>query len=115
MLKKKRVSSFDTIVSDIKSIKIQGATNVARAGVEAYMKCPTKKCAKKILATRPTEPLLQNFIKKLEKSKEKKKTAKELNKYIDSSQKRIAKNGAKLIKDGMNVFTHCHSSSVIEI
>jgi translation initiation factor 2B subunit (eIF-2B alpha/beta/delta family) len=106
---------FDKIIENIKSIKIQGATNIAKAGVAAYVKCPSKKCAKKILNTRPTEPLLQNFIKELEKSKKIKETELKLNKYIETSQKKIAKNGAKLIKNGMNIFTHCHSSSVIGI
>jgi translation initiation factor 2B subunit (eIF-2B alpha/beta/delta family) len=112
---KKGEDSFDKVIEDIKSIRIQGATNVAKAGVEAYLKCPTKKCAKKILSTRPTEPLLQNFIKKLGKSKDVKKTGKELVKYLDNSQKKIAKEGARLVKDGMHIFTHCHSSSVISI
>jgi translation initiation factor 2B subunit (eIF-2B alpha/beta/delta family) len=111
----KKGDSFDKIVSDIQSIKIQGATNVAQAGVEAYLKCPTRKCAKKILSTRPTEPLLQNFIARLRKSKDAKKTGKELFSYLDSSRKKIAKEGAKLIENNMKVFTHCHSSSVIEI
>ncbi len=114
-MRKKSDNSFDKIVADIKSIKIQGATNVAVAGVEAYLKCPSKKCAKKILATRPTEPLLQNFIKQLKKSKDPAKTGKSLVKGLELSQKKIAKEGSKLIKDGMNIFTHCHSSSVIAI
>ncbi|MAG39944.1 hypothetical protein CMI41_03180 [Candidatus Pacearchaeota archaeon] len=111
----KRGDSFDGIVEDIKSIKIQGATNVALAGVEAYIKCPTKKCAKKILSARPTEPLLQNFIRLLKKSKDVAKTASQLKKNTLSSRKKMAREGAKLIENKMNIFTHCHSSSVIEI
>jgi ribose 1,5-bisphosphate isomerase len=104
---------FNKIISDIKSIKIQGANNVARAGIEAYTLFPDKTHAKKILATRPTEPLLHNSMKILAKSRDKMKTAKNLLKYMDSSQEKINRAGFNLIKQETKIFSHCHSSSLI--
>jgi translation initiation factor 2B subunit (eIF-2B alpha/beta/delta family) len=34
---------------------------------------------------------------------------------IEESHKRIVMKGAKLIRDGMNIYSHCHSSTVIDI
>ena len=51
MDKKKR---FDKICRDIKSVKIQGAANVAKAGFRAYKLFPNKKTKDKILSLRPT-------------------------------------------------------------
>jgi len=106
---------FEKILEDIKSIKIQGAENVAKAGMKAYLLEPTKSSAKKIISTRSTEPLLQNFIKVLLKSKNPKKTYKNLLKELKKSHEIIVKQGAKLIKNNMNVYSHCHSSTVIDI
>jgi translation initiation factor 2B subunit (eIF-2B alpha/beta/delta family) len=106
---------FNKILSDIKSIKIQGANNIARAGIEAFLLFPDKTHAKKIISTRSTEPLLQNFIEILLDSSNKSKTAKRLIKYLDNSQDSIDRIGLSLIKKDMNIFSHCHSSSVIEM
>jgi translation initiation factor eIF-2B subunit delta len=107
--------SFNKIISDIKSIKIQGANNIARGGVQAFLIFPDKKHAKKIISARPTEPLLQNFIQILLKSSNPKKTAKYLLNYMDKSQKKINSIGLNLIKNEMNIFSHCHSSSVLDM
>ncbi len=109
------MSKFENILKDIKSIKIQGATNVALAGIKAFLIRPDEKSAKEILSTRPTEPLMQNSIGFLLNSKNPKKDSKKLFSYIKNSKKKIAKKGAKLIKNDMNIYSHCHSSSVIEI
>jgi ribose 1,5-bisphosphate isomerase len=115
MQKKRATSSFDKILFDIKSIKIQGAENVAKAGIKAFLLSPTKSSAKKILATRPTEPLLQNAIKILLKSKTPKASAKKFLSNLEKSHQAIVKKGATLIKNDMNIYTHCHSSTVIDI
>ncbi|MBT7102159.1 hypothetical protein HN935_01475 [archaeon] len=106
---------FDKILADIKSVKVQGAENVAKAGIKAFLLSPTKSSAKKILATRPTEPLMQNAIKLLLKSKNPKKTAEKFLSNLKKSHDTISKKGAMLIKNNMNIFTHCHSSTVIDI
>ena len=106
---------FNKILLDIKSVKIQGAENVCKAGVEAFLLDPTKSSAKKILRVRVTEPLLQNAIKILLKAKDKEKTAKKFLSNLEKSHKTIAKKGAKLIKNNMKIYSHCHSSTVIDI
>ena len=106
---------FEKTLADIKSVKVQGAENVAKAGIKAFLLSPTKSSAKKILATRPTEPLMQNAIKLLLKSKNPKKTAEIFLSNLKKSHDTISKKGAMLIKNNMNIFTHCHSSTVIDI
>ena len=114
-MKKKTNSKLDKILADIKSLKIQGAENVAKAGIKAFLLEPCKSSAKKILKTRPTEPLMQNAIKILLKSKRPKSSAKKFLNALKKSHKILVKRGAKLIKNNMNVYTHCHSSTVIDI
>jgi len=111
----KDTKKFNQIIADIKSIKIQGANNIARGGIEAFLLFPDRLHAKKIIETRPTEPLLQNFIKILLKSKDKEKTARNLLIYQKNSQNKINLAGFNLIGDDMNIFSHCRSSSVIEM
>jgi len=114
-MKEREKTRLNKILEDIKSIKIQGAENVAKAGIKAFLIDPTKSSAKKILKTRPTEPLMQNAIKILLKSKRPAITAKNFLKTIKKSHETIAKKGSMLIKNDMNIYTHCHSSTVIDL
>lgn len=107
-------NEFDSIVQDIKDIKIQGANRIALEGIRAATLKNDKQSLKKILSSRPTEPLLQNSIEILEKSNNE-KTAKKLIKYIEDSNQKIAKKGSYLIKENMDIFSHCHSTTVMEI
>lgn len=116
MKKEERNSiEFEEIVQGIKDVKIQGANNIAISGIKAAMIKPDKESIKRIILARPTEPLLQNSIDIIKKSKTKPQTARKLTNYIEKSKKRIAYFGSFLIKENMNVFSHCHSSTVIEI
>ena len=54
---------FNQLCKDIKSIKIQGARNVALAGLQAYKLSPTPATKSKILKLRSTEPFLLNILK----------------------------------------------------
>lgn len=112
---KKSLPHFDKILADIKSVRIQGAENVAKAGIKAFLLVPNEKSAKKILAVRPTEPLLQNAIKILLKSPNPEKSAKKFLSDLKKSHETTLKKGARLIKNDMNIYTHCHSSTVIDI
>ena len=103
------------ILQDIIDVKIQGATNIAKAGIKAYNLAPSKSIAQAILATRPTEPLLQNTINYLQKSKNPKSASVKILNHLKKSKQTIANIGTRLIKNEMNIFTHCHSSTVIEI
>ena len=106
---------FKKILSDIKSVKIQGATNVCKAGIKAYLLKSDKKSVKQILGVRPTEPLLQNAIKFLQKSKNPKSDAKLFLTNLKKAETKITKAGASLIKNNMNIYSHCHSSTVMNI
>lgn len=106
---------FNKIVQDIQSVKIQGAENIAKAGIEAYSLCPTKEAVKKILDARPTEPLLQNALKLISKSKQKHLVAKAFLEDLKKSHELLVKKGSRLIKNDMNIYSHCHSSSVLDI
>jgi translation initiation factor eIF-2B subunit delta len=110
-----REKKFEKIIQDIKDIKIQGANNIAINGINAFLLKSDFENIKKIYSARPTEPLLQNALKILEKSSRKTQTARKLISYIENSKKQIAHLGADLIKDDMNIFSHCHSSTVMDI
>jgi len=114
-MKKKVSPRFNIILEDIRSVKIQGAENVAKAGIRAFLLDPTKASAKKILKTRPTEPLMQNAINLLLKSKHPEATAKKFLEDLKKAHETTVKKGAMLIKNNMNIYTHCHSSTVIDI
>ena len=115
MKKEAIVKHFNKILADIKSVKTQGAENIAKAGIKAFLLSPTKSSAKKIIATRPTEPLMQNAIKLLLKSQNPKKTAEKFLSNLKKAHNTTSKKGAQLIRKDMNIFTHCHSSTVIDI
>lgn len=105
----KNNKKFNQILKDIKSIKIQGARNVAVAGFKAYKLNPTEQSRKKILSLRPTEPMLENLLKQADNL-----TEKELQQKLKQNQQTINKQVLKLIKNNSVIFTHCHSSSVIQ-
>ena len=115
MKKKANSSPFNKIISDIKSIKVQGAENVCKAGIKAYLLQPSKTSKKQILSTRPTEPLLQNALTIIQKSKSPKRTAKKFLSQLENSHNKIIKIGATLVKNNMNIYSHCHSSTVMDI
>ena len=133
---------FDRTIRDIKSIKIQGATNVAKYAIKALkykagkIKAKNKKeflgklyhYEQELLETRPTEPLMRNSLRYiLYMLKESDlKDPKELAGLIDvaaeeflfnlnKSKQRIYEIGARTIKNDSIIFTHCRSSSVTGI
>ncbi|MCR4327241.1 MAG: hypothetical protein NUV46_01525 [Nanoarchaeota archaeon] len=102
---KKKV--FNRIAKDIKSIKIQGARNVAKKALYAYSLFPTDASLKKLISLRPTEPMLTNVLKKARS-----KPFPEIFSHFDSAQDKINKLVFELIKNGDVVYTHCHSTNV---
>jgi len=129
--------TFERIVKDITSLKIQGATNVAKAAITAlhllskeYTKKPKVDIvhalnhARNILfKTRPTEPAMRNAVNFLLHNIELeddiasaiKQRSLEAENHFDDAKSKVAKFGAKKIKNGMIIFTHCHSSFVTAI
>ena len=99
-------------VRDIKSLKIQGSQTIAEAALRAWARAKNKRQATHMLTTaRPTEPMLFHAIAAANAGHD----PHELIKRFRADKKLIAKIGAKLIHDEMNVFTHCHSSTVVDI
>ena len=126
----------------IRKLQVQGARNVAIAAVKAIQtqaeqtKAKTKtqfmgelKEAQTIFAaSRETEPLMRNAIrwlitqtqtakteKVIELSQTVSATATQFLKDLEDSKERIAEIGAKRIREGSVVFTHCHSSTVTRL
>ncbi len=126
-------------VKKIKSLEIQGAENVAIEAVKALkdvVKQTRSRTVSAILAdlfhaknllflSRPTEPCMRNSINYVmddlsyDDPVELTKTVCEkvdwVLKRFEQNKKIIAGIGAKKIKNGSVVFTHCHSSTILEI
>lgn len=105
--------SFNKICKDIKSLKIQGAENVAKAGIKALRIKSDSKSIKKLISLRPTEPALRNTIDFIKADP--KRLGKLALQHFKESNELISSYGARLIKKNSIVFTHCHSGTVIKI
>ncbi len=106
MVDKKRI--FNKITNDIKQIKIQGARNIAKKALYAYSLIPNKNSAKKLKSLRPTEPMLEKVLILVEKM-----PYKEILEHFDFAQQKINKHVINLIRNGDIIFTHCHSTNVV--
>jgi len=100
---------FEKICNDIKSLKIQGAENVAIAAVKAYYLNPTKQAVKKLISLRPTEPCLRNALKFVELDQ---RNISHALKHFEEAKEKISEFASRKIENNMVVFTHCHSSTV---
>jgi len=123
----------------IGNLEIQGARNVAIASIEAVeilaRETKTKSKnefleeiseAKEVLfAARETEPLMRNAIRWIDSQVKKSRdirvenlakivssSSRQFLKDLEHSKERIANIGAKRIRHGSAVLTHCHSSTV---
>ncbi|MDD5342715.1 MAG: hypothetical protein PHI73_05290 [Patescibacteria group bacterium] len=130
-------NSFNGVIRDIQSIKIQGATAVARATLEAYVRFGSNLKIKKsqnwkhemkvamaylLQHSRPTEPLTRNGLlfvwKRINQQPSVfilKKSAQEFIKLLAQTQSRISLLGRAIIKSGDRIFTHCHSSTTEQL
>jgi ribose 1,5-bisphosphate isomerase len=133
---------IEAVVSDISMLKIQGAKDVALAGIKciriaASESAATKtddfvdelrKVSEKVSMARPTEPALRNCIgmilRKLERYELRRienikkyavMTCDRLIKDIEAMVAKMASIGAGNISDGDTILTHCHSGHVIAI
>src|SRR3989344_2657899 len=107
-MKSKEVQ-FNKILKDIKSIKIQGARNIAKAGLKAYLLSPFKSSKNKLLNSRPTEPMMHYVLDLAEKGI----PQNQILGHFDYAQNKINSKVLKLIKNNSIIFTHCHSTNVI--
>lgn len=137
------MKTIKTTFKNIKSLKVQGATAVARTTIKALKayslrikaknianwKKDFKKAADLLLSARPTEPMAQNGVKyifsQLSKAKPKnvveikneaKKAADDFLKMMKRAADLTIKNGRKIIKaNDDDILTHCHSWLVEQI
>lgn len=126
---------FNSVVEDIRSLKIQGATNIAIQGVKAFASLGERiqasnleeyftslEEAQKLLATaRATEPALRNGLRYVLYQLKNASSLQEARELIDTfateyinllkaSKKKVVTYGAQRIRDGSVIMTHCHSS-----
>jgi len=102
-------AEFNNILRDIKEVKIQGAKNIAKAALNAYHLIPTKRSKKKLLSSRPTEPMMENVLDLASQGA----PYNDILRHFKSSQEEINKSVFKIIKKGDVIFTHCHSTNVV--
>ena len=129
---------YDT-AEKIKNLEFQGARNVAIAAIQAIQDMAEQTKARNkskfleemseareiLFATRDTEPLMRNAIRWViaQVNKSKATSVNKLAKIVSSSSRqfledlentkeRIAEIGARRIRPGSVVLTHCHSSTV---
>lgn len=121
----------ESAAGKIERIEIQGAANIARAALDAIRDLletrraitgnALKQNCDRLVDTRPTEPMLQNAMRFILEAFEERgtygalETCKKLGGVLGESRGRIAGFGRRIIGNGSTVFTHCHSSSVVEI
>lgn len=131
--------TLKTTAEQIKKLEVQGARNVAIAAVRAIqtlaeetkskdknsLLLELKEAQAVLFATRETEPLMRNAVGYLITQTEECHTEKVdalrqmvssnvslFLQNLDASREATAEIGAKRIRSGMLVFTHCHSSTV---
>lgn len=108
-LTKREKAKIKKIHEGIKSVKIQGATNVAKAALEAYILNPSIEEKEKLIGLRTTEPMLTNAINFVGKIPNE-----EIIRHFGYAQRKIDKSVYKLLKKHKVVFTHCHSTNVVK-
>jgi len=126
--KKWTKKEYRQILSQIKKLEIQGATNVALAGLKIIHNefkrdnsyDNISKTINDITKIRPTESMMRNTLKYylhlVNKGKKNPDEAFEkINQYFDYSKRKIGMYGSELIKNGKTYFTHCHSSDVMSV
>jgi len=99
---------FNRICGQIKDIKIQGATNVAKAALKAYYLMPTKESKRILLSLRPTEPMLSHVLEMADK-----KPKAEILAHFEETQNKINRLVFNLMRNNSKIFTHCHSTNVV--
>lgn len=127
--KGKKLSTFTKVADRIEKLKIQGAHNIAvtairvlRDGIHSGARLKELTTGTKLLVqARPVEPALRNSVgiiletfRKAGKDQAVKR-ADTIIAELEDGRKQIAKFGAKLVRSGNVILTHCHSSTVMGI
>ena len=131
--------SFKETVDRIKNLRVQGAEAVAKEAVKSLKDIVKESKSKNIsgiladlyhaknilFLTRPTEPCMRNALNyvmheldyddPVELAKAICLKVDEVLERFGKNQKIIAQIGSKKIRNGSVIFTHCHSSTILEI
>jgi len=116
----------ESTAAQIRSLKIQGANAIAKAALRALAadldespEADREALASMLSAARPNEPMLRNLLRAFlaadSSSRGFQTQAETMLERVQQEEAAIATNGAGLIRDGMAVFTHCHSSSAVGV
>ncbi|MHA1743751.1 MAG: translation initiation factor eIF-2B, partial [Candidatus Heimdallarchaeota archaeon] len=116
------MDSVEKTAEDIKSVKVQGAKEIAVHALKFLRKFCKKNgfklkfevVAKVLEEARPTAVVLHNCLEILKKER-KLKTIDRLLRELDVATKKIAKKGSRLIKNNYKIMTHCHSSEALAV
>jgi ribose 1,5-bisphosphate isomerase len=116
------MDSVEKVVEDIKSVKVQGAKEIAIYSLKFLRKFCKKNgfklrfevAAKVLEEARPTAVVLHNCLEILKKNR-KLSTIDSLLKRLESTSKKIGVKGNKLIKNSCRIMMHCHSSEALSI
>lgn len=121
------MDSAQQVIDDIVSLKIQGATNVALAVLDALSKAvsakPDLSCyeltrlGERLAYARPTEPLAQNAVRYISAggTAEVKKRISNYRQFIEEGKRAIPGKGVRLLADGGSYLTLCHSSTTVKL
>ncbi|MFA6023185.1 MAG: translation initiation factor eIF-2B [Candidatus Pacearchaeota archaeon] len=113
-MKKSDEKKLSKIYREIKEIKIQGATNIAKSALYAYSLSPTKQTKQKLISLRSTEPMLVNVLNRLSDGHFNSAKEKLILNHFSQAQDKINKYSLHFIKNKEIIFTHCHSTNVIK-
>lgn len=116
------MDSLEKVVENIKSVKVQGAKEIAIYALKFLrdfsknngFKLKFEVAAMILERARPTAVVLHNCIEILMKNRSL-KTIDQLLKRLENSTIKIAKVGSKLIKNNYIIMTHCHSGEAMAI
>ena len=132
------MKSIKETAGKIKRLEIQGATNVAVSAAKALAQdlldaeTPDESAraldegVRKLVAARDTEPMLRNGLKYIQSHVPRdwtdrdefreavERASAEIQGFFKESKTRIVEIGARRVRDGDTILTHCHSSAVTE-
>jgi ribose 1,5-bisphosphate isomerase len=121
------MNHVDAAAADIRSLKTQGANAIAKAALRALAAdleedggADARALAEVLEAARPNEPMLRNLLEAFcsgdrEAAGGPEALAEFLLARVELEERAIAEAGAGLLRHGMTVFTHCHSSTAVGI
>ena len=110
------------IDDDIRSVRIQGATQIAIKSLEHLMSFSSRHGfgrrfmaeAGRLESVRPTAVVLHNALVKV-RADPSVETIEYIVEYLESAKLKIGRAGQRIIRNNSTVLTHCHSSEAVEI